>query len=98
MCILKTSPFVPEWRAGDQIAFITERQGFLGFDFLDISLPQFSFPFVDAIEVVSKVNFELEVEFLTEMAKQTVAPLNTFTNNITNKVDIAVPDFDFSDM
>lgn len=25
MCIIKGSPFVPEWRAGDQIAFITER-------------------------------------------------------------------------
>ena len=25
MCILKSSPFHPEWRAGDQIAFITER-------------------------------------------------------------------------
>ena len=25
MCIIKQSPFVPEWRAGDQIAYITER-------------------------------------------------------------------------
>ena len=33
MCILKSSPFVPEWRAGDQIAFITERTGFLPSDF-----------------------------------------------------------------
>lgn len=27
LCILRTSPFVPEWRAGDLIAQITERQG-----------------------------------------------------------------------
>ena len=26
LCILRTNPFVPEWRAGDQIAQITERQ------------------------------------------------------------------------
>lgn len=33
MCILKSSPFVPEWRAGDQIAYITERSGFIPSDF-----------------------------------------------------------------
>jgi len=26
LCIMRTNPFVPEWRAGDQIAQITERQ------------------------------------------------------------------------
>jgi hypothetical protein len=27
LCIMRINPFVPEWRAGDQIAQITERQG-----------------------------------------------------------------------
>ncbi len=95
MCILKTSPFVPEWRAWDQIAFITERSGYLWIDFLDMSLPQFSFPFVDAIKVSTFVNLEFEVEFLVEMARQTALPINVFGNNIANMLNIWLGDLDF---
>nr|MDD3720153.1 VCBS repeat-containing protein [Candidatus Gracilibacteria bacterium] len=95
-CILKSSPLVPEWRAGDQIAYISERQGFLPFDFIDVSLPQFSFPFVDAIKITTYVNFEMETDFVTEMARQSVAPINTFTNNIINLFRTTVPNLDFS--
>lgn len=97
MCILKQSPFVPEWRAGDQIAFITERNGYMPMDFIDISLPQFSYPFVDAIKVTTYVNLEFEMEFIVEAVRQIVQPLNSFTNNIANMIDIQVPDFDFSE-
>lgn len=95
MCILKTSPFVPEWRAWDQIAFITERSGYLAIDFLDMSLPQFSFPFVDAIKVTTFVNLEFEVEFLVEMARQTALPINAFTNDIANMLNIGIWDLDY---
>ena len=96
MCIIKTSPFVPEWRAGDQIAYITERNGYIATDFIDISLPQFSYPFVDAIKVTSFVNFEFETEFILESVRQITAPLDVFTNDITNMFKIAIPDLDFS--
>lgn len=96
MCILKQSPFVPEWRAGDQIAYITERNGYMPTDFIDISLPQFSYPFVDAIKVTTYVNFEFETEFLLEAVRQITAPLDTFTNDIVNMFNIQVPDIDFS--
>lgn len=96
MCIIKQSPFVPEWRAGDQIAYITERSGYLSFDFIDISLPQFSYPFVDAIKVTTYVNFEFETEFILEAVRQITAPLDTFTNDISNMFQIQVPDIDFS--
>ncbi len=94
MCILKTSPFVPEWRAWDQIAFITERTGYLWIDFLDMSLPQFSFPFVDAIKVSTFVNLELEIEFLVEMARQMALPINAFGNDIANMLNIWLWDLD----
>lgn len=94
-CFLKSSFLVPEWRAWDQIAFMTERTGFLSFDFLDLSLPQFSFPFIDAIKVTSFVNLEVGSEFMTEMARQTVAPLNSFWNDMTNIVNIWIWDLDF---
>lgn len=90
MCILKKSPFVPEWRAWDQIAYITERGWYLPFDFLDISLPQFSFPFVDAIEVTTYVNLEFDAEFLVEMSRALAIPLNSFTNNTVPLFDIKV--------
>lgn len=96
MCIIKQSPFVPEWRAGDQISYITERNGYLSFDFIDITLPQFSYPFVDAIKVTTYVNFEFETEFIMEAVRQITAPLDTFTNDIANMFDIHVPDIDFS--
>ena len=72
MCILKKSPFVPEWRAGDQIAFITERNGYSPIDFIDIELPQFSFPFVDAIRSTSYVNLEYDTEFIIEASRSMV--------------------------
>jgi len=97
MCILKSSPFVPEWRAGDQIAFITERKGYLPTDFLDLSLPQFSFPFVDAIKVTTYVNLEFDNEFIVEMVRQMLMPLNTMTNNIVNMTDWNIQGVDFAD-
>lgn len=96
MCILKMSPFVPEWRAWDQIAFLTERWGYLPMDFLSLSLPQFSYPFVDAIKVTSYVNLEFESDFITEFSRSMTMPLNTFTNNTVNLFKMSVPDLDFS--
>ena len=96
MCILKTSPFVPEWRAGDQIAFLTERQGYLPTDFIDLSMPQFSFPFVDAIKVTTFVNLEFETDFVTELARQITMPLTTFSNDFTQILNLWVDDLDFS--
>lgn len=95
MCILKTSPFVPEWRAWDQIAFLTERQWYLPTDFIDISLPQFSYPFVDAIKVTTFVNLEFETDFITELARQITLPLTTFSNDFTSILNIWVDDLDF---
>lgn len=97
MCILKSSPFVPEWRAWDQIAFITERTGYLSFDFLDLALPQFSYPFVDAIKVTTYVNLEFENEFVVEMVRNILQPLNNFSANITNSMGWSVGTLDFSD-
>jgi hypothetical protein len=98
MCILKQSPFVPEWRAWDQIAFITERQWYIPWlDFIDISLPQFSFPFVDAIKVTTYVNLEFDNEFIVEMVRQIMAPLNSFSNNIANKIDWNIKDINLEE-
>jgi hypothetical protein len=86
MCLMRSNPFVPEWRAGDQIAQITERQGKLGIDFLNIEFPQFNASFVDAIKVTTFVNFEFQVDFLLEMAKATFEPISNFTANMSNVV------------
>jgi len=95
MCILKSSPFVPEWRAWDQIAFLTERNWFLPTDFLNLSSPQFSFPWIDAIKVTSYVNLEFETEFIVELARQVAMPINSFTSDFTNLFNIWVDDLDF---
>lgn len=95
MCILKSSPFVPEWRAWDQIAFLTERAGYLPTDFLNLSLPQFSFPFIDAIKVTTYVNLEFDTEFIVELARQVAMPINSFTADFTNIFNISTNDLDF---
>jgi hypothetical protein len=93
MCILKSSPFVPEWRAGDQIAFITERTGYLPTDFIDLTYPQFSYPFVDAIKVTSYVNFEYETDFLIEATRNTLLPFTRMTSDVSKKINRRIPDF-----
>lgn len=84
LCIMRINPFVPEWRAGDQIAQITERQGKLKLDFLNIEFPQFNASFVDAIKVTTFVNFEFQIDFLLEMSKATFEPVNSFSSNLSN--------------
>ena len=95
MCILKSSPFVPEWRAWDLISYITERQWFLPLDFLFPSMPQFSYPFVDAIKVTTYVNFEFDSDFIVELAKQMVMPINAFPNDFSDIIEMK--NLDFSD-
>jgi len=95
MCILKKSPFVPEQRAWDQIAFLTERSWYKSFDFIDLTSPQFSYPFIDAVKISTFVNLEFDSDFLVEMAEKTVSPFNTmmswlntdWSNVITDSFD-----------
>ena len=96
MCILKKSPLHPEWRAWDQIAFLTERNWFLWIDFISKSLPKFTLPYVDSINVVAYVNMELETDFIVEMAEQLVKPINSFTSDFTNVFKISLNDLDLS--
>jgi hypothetical protein len=54
-------------------------------DFIDVSLPQFSYPYVDAIKVTTFVNFEKDTSFLVEMLQNAVEPINNKSANIINK-------------
>lgn len=86
LCILRKNPFVPEWRAGDQIAQITERQGKLPLDFFNVEFPNFSLAFIDAIRVTTFVNVEFQVDFILEMAKSTFQPVNEFSTDLRSAV------------
>ncbi len=97
ICILRTNPFAPEWRVGDLIAQLTERQGTLPIDFLFLEFPQFSMSFIDAIKVTTYVNLEFELDFIIEMASSTMKPFNTFTANLSNATShVKLLDLDFS--
>jgi hypothetical protein len=84
LCLLRLNPFAPEWRAGDIIAQLTERQGTLPLDFLSLEFPEFSMSFIDAIKVTSKVNLEFEMDFIMAMMTAALEPLNSFTNDLSN--------------
>ena len=94
MCMLKSLPIAPEWRAGDQIAFLTERSWYLWSDFFEISMPEFSFPFIDAIKVTTYVNLEFDTDFIVELARQIVMPINNISNDFTNIFSAVLPDLD----
>ena len=97
MCILKNSPFVPEWRAGDQIAFLTERNGYLSMDFIDIQPPAFSYSAISAIKISAYVNLELEMDFIVEAVRAITAPLDKMTNNIVNMFQMEISDINAVD-
>ena len=98
MCILKSIPIAPEWRAWDQIAFLTERSWYLSIDFLNTSIPEFSFSFLDEIKVTTYVNLEFETDFLVELARQIALPLNSFSNNMINFFNKSIGDLDYRDV
>lgn len=98
MCILKNSPFVPEWRAGDQIAFLTERNGYLPTDFINIQPPAFSYSMISAIKVTTYVNFEFEMEYILEAVRAITAPLDDQANNIVNMFSNSITDLDFTEL
>lgn len=97
MCILKGSPFVPEWRAGDQIAFLTERNGYLPMDFIDIQPPAFSYSAISAIKISAYVNLEFEMNFIVEAVRAITAPLDKMTNNIVNMFQMEISDINMVD-
>lgn len=104
MCIIKGSPFVPEWRAGDQISYITEREGYLeAIDFLHLKTPTFSYSAVSEIRATSYVDFHEDTDFLIEIAQAVTLPVNGLTNNIINYYDFKISNIfdgvntDFSD-
>jgi len=85
MCIFRTNPFAPEWRAGDLIAQLTERSGTLSIDFLDLEFPKISLSFADALRVKTSLNFDFKSDFLAQMAQAIVAPLRQFTPDLTHR-------------
>jgi len=64
-----------------------------------MTLPQFSYPFIDEIKVTSYVNLEVDSEFLVEMAKTIAEPINNMTSNFVHMFDKPIiKDVDFSEI
>ena len=81
-CFYQKTFLIPEWQAGDIIAQRTERQGTLPFDFINLSLPQFSLPSVREIRVGSHVDYNLRSDFISEFAKKATKPINEFKTDL----------------
>ena len=91
MCLLRQSPFIPEWRAGDQIAFITERWWYLDTDFHSQEFPQFSFPWIDSVDIKTYVNLEFQTDFVVDLVKNITDPLQNKVNNVVEHLNIKGP-------
>jgi hypothetical protein len=67
-------------------------------DFIDVSFPQFSYPFVDAIKVTTRVNLEQDTEYLVEMTRNATKPINGFSSNVVNLFQLNPDAFDYSEL
>lgn len=87
-CLLEEIPLVPEWRAWLQISFLTERNAYLFLDFIvDLSFPDVSNSFVDAIKIKADVNLELEADQIAESVRETVEDtVNSHSVDIASKI------------
>jgi hypothetical protein len=91
ICILRINPFVPEWRAGDQIALLTERKNYLPIDTMFPEPPQLSISGLpDAFHINSFVNLEFDTDFVVEFTRQALAPVKEFSTNMSNKASSAL--------
>jgi hypothetical protein len=59
-----------------------------------MSMPEFSFPFIDSINVTTYVNMEFDTDFIVELARQIAMPINNFSNDFTNIFSNVLPDLD----
>lgn len=87
-CLLEEIPLVPEWRAWIQISFLTQRNSYLFLDFLiDLSFPDISASFVDAIKVTWKVNLELEADQIADSVRESIKDtINKHSVDIASKL------------
>lgn len=89
-CYYQKTILIPEWQAGDVIAQRTERQGTSPFDFINLSLPQYSLPSLREIRVASHVNYELRSDFIAEFARSAVRPINEFQTDLQNAIPSSI--------
>jgi FG-GAP-like repeat len=89
-CYYQKTILIPEWQAGDVIAQRTERQGTSPFDFINLSLPQYSLPSLREIRVASHVNYELRSDFISEFARSAVRPINEFQTDLQSAIPSSI--------
>jgi hypothetical protein len=51
-------------------------------------MPQFSYPFVDAIKVTTFVNLEFETDFITELPRQITMPFTNFSSDFNQILNV----------
>lgn len=63
-----------------------------------MSLPQYSYPFVDAVKVTSYLNFDFATSYISELSRSFLSPINNLTNNLYPLIKGSVSDLDFSNV
>lgn len=85
-CFYQKTALVPEWNVGDVISQRTERQGTIPIDFLDVEYSSFNVPSFKAIKIATHLNYQLKADFLVEMARTAVKPINAFGNDLQKNI------------
>jgi len=50
----------------------------LPIDFINLTMPQFSYQSLDKVKVTTYVNLEFETDFIVELARSIAEPINNF--------------------
>jgi hypothetical protein len=64
---------------------------------MNITLPQYKMTSIDAIAITTYINLEFESDFLVDIVREIVSPLQDRLNDVINHLDIRLDtkDFDF---
>ncbi len=81
--IYQTQPFAPEWRVGERIAEVTERQGTMPSDYIKKDTNKQNQAFTDTIGTKTYTDTSSDTSFIQGMAENSFKPLDTMTNNVS---------------
>lgn len=98
LCVLKNLPFVPEDKAGERIAQLTDRKGFHLLDFLSLDVPSIQVSSIDAIKITSYVNYNYSFTEIADQVADWLAPLNELGIRATRELNTQIEEIGVKDV
>lgn len=89
-CLFRKVPLSPEWYVGTKIANVTDRQGYLSIDFLNVRWPSVVAKWIDVIRVSTHIDFSYDIDELVTSIEEVLQPLTNINFQIENQIPNSV--------